>query len=387
MMAPTKKKRWSYSAGERGRNRVRAFEHCSGVLMLEFSDQGRRKRISLGHRDRNRAKEQADLAAAGLGTRETLVPGNAPKATLETLFEKYLGEVTPRKCASSQKHDHRVLEMYRRYWGPDRVLDSLSVREWDNYIADRRSGRICPPRGRGRPVGERVIEQDLRLLQAVLNWATLAGNREGRTLLSRNPLKGLRLPKEKNPNRVILTEDEYLKLLQVAPDVDWRFHVALVLAHETGHRIGAIRKLQWSDIDEVTTMIRWRAEHEKTGYEHHTPMSDAAVHAVMLARNQHPGIGDSPLLPAPKDPSEPSSRHLARDWWKKAEAMAGLEPKRGRGWHSLRRKFASDLMDQPLKILCELGGWKDPSTILKCYQHPDEAQLREALEDRRRSTA
>ena len=72
-------------------------------------------------------------------------------------------------------------------------------------------------------------------------------------------------------------------------------------------------------------------------------------------------------------------------WWNKAVARAGLEPKRGRGWHSLRRKFASDLMDQPLKVLCELGGWKAARTVLQCYQRANEDRLREALEDRRRS--
>ena len=29
--------------------------------------------------------------------------------------------------------------------------------------------------------------------------------------------------------------------------------------------------------------------------------------------------------------------------------------------------------------LCQLGGWKDPHTILKCYQTADEESMREAL--------
>lgn len=34
-------KRWSYSTGERGRNRVRAFEHPkTGTLFLEFAEGG-----------------------------------------------------------------------------------------------------------------------------------------------------------------------------------------------------------------------------------------------------------------------------------------------------------------------------------------------------------
>ena len=73
-----------------------------------------------------------------------------------------------------------------------------------------------------------------------------------------------------------------------------------------------------------------------------------------------------------------------RDSWKGAEELAGLERKRGRGWHSLRRKFATDLMHKPLKVLCQLGGWKTAQTILICYQQPNEGALREALSDRRR---
>ena len=88
---------------------------------------------------------------------------------------------------------------------------------------------------------------------------------EGLLLLESNPLRGLKLPREKNPARVLLTHSEYETLLGVSLVMDWRFRVALVIVHETGHRIGAIRKLRWSDIDMEGDVIRWRAEHEKTG--------------------------------------------------------------------------------------------------------------------------
>ena len=169
--------------------------------------------------------------------------------------------------------------------------------------------------------------------------------------------------------------------------VDWRFRVALVLAHETGHRIGAIRQLRWSDIDMEGKTIRWRAEHEKSGYEHRTPVTAEALAALEEARKRNPVTGHTLVLPSPQDPSRCVGSCQARGWWQKAEALAGLEPKRGRGWHSLRRKFASDLMDQPLKVLCELGGWKEAKTVLQCYQRADEAQLRKALESRRRVRA
>jgi len=54
----------------------------------------------------------------------------------------------------------------------------------------------------------------------------------------------------------------------------------------------------------------------------------------------------------------------------------------GRGWHSLRRKFATEMKATNLKDLCALGGWKDHNTILKCYQQPDPETMRVALANR-----
>ena len=189
-------------------------------------------------------------------------------------------------------------------------------------------------------MADRTIERDLKFLLSVLNWAARSRDERGRLLLESNPLRGLKTPKEKNPTRVLLTEAEYEAMLRVSVEVDWRFHIALVLAHETGHRIGALRQLRWSDIDMEARVIRWRGEHEKTGYEHRTPVSAEALGVLEEARWRNPGIGDLPVLPAPKDTSMCVGQWPIRDWWEKAEVLAGLEPKRGRGWHSLRRKFA-----------------------------------------------
>ena len=154
------------------------------------------------------------------------------------------------------------MRMFLGFFGRDRSPATLSQRDWDRFIRERRAGRVGPS---GRPVSDRTIEQDLKLLLAILNWAAKSRDEHGRLLLDSNPLKGLKTPKEKNPTRVVLVEEEYLALLEVSRQVDWRFRVALVLAHETGHRIGAIRQLRWSDIDFEERVVRWRAEHEKSG--------------------------------------------------------------------------------------------------------------------------
>ena len=101
--------------------------------------------------------------------------------------------------------------------------------------------------------------------------------------------------------------------------------------------------------------------------------------ALEKARRMSNGTADSPVLPAPRDPSRCLSHMSAHRMWNRAKTLAGLEPKHRRCWHSLRRKFSSGLMDQPLKVLCELGGWKNARTVLQCYQRTDEGQLRKAL--------
>lgn len=55
----------------------------------------------------------------------------------------------------------------------------------------------------------------------------------------------------------------------------------------------------------------------------------------------------------------------------KVQTLAGLGPRRGGVWHSLPQKFASGLLDQPLMVLCELGGWKTGQTVLRCCPRAD----------------
>ena len=293
MMARTKRSRRSYGAGEWGRNRVRVFpDPKTDLYQMEWRENGRRLTRSLGHREWVRAKKQADEFAAGFVGPDLNGKAEAEPEplTLGGLFDIYGEEVTPIKGAHTQGHDRAAMHMFLRFFGRNRYPATLSQRDWDRFIRERRAGRIGPS---GRPVSDRTVEYDLKFLVAVLNWAARSRDEQGRPLLDRNPLKGFRKPTEKNPTRVVLGEDEYRALLKVASWVDWRFHVALVLAHETGHRIGAIRQLRWFDID----------------FE----------------------------------------------------------------------------MDQPLKVLCALGGWQTAKTVLECYQRPDARQLRKALEARRRS--
>ena len=381
-MASTIQKRstkpWSYIAGEKGRNRVRVFTHpVTGRLFLEFRDEGgRKRRVALGHRDEEQAKAKAETVAVALRAPEKLA---AVPLTLGALFDNYLRERTPSKSLDKQRHDRAASRRILDVLGQGRRVGELTHRDGHRFAADRfRLGDLRRKQTVGRPLGVRQVQYDLGFLQATLNWALGAG------LLDRNPMRGFRVAaKPETPRRPQLTSAHYQALLKVANQVAPDLRLALVLAHETGHRIGAIRCLRWSEIDLKAKVIRWRRENDKIGYEHDSPISVTACRALRQARRNRPRIGDGWVFPSPADPGRPVSRHLIRDWWEKGEQRARIRHDRGKGWHSLRRKFATDLKHVPIRDLCALGGWKDPQTVLKCYQQPDEATMRQALEQRR----
>ncbi len=366
-MARIRKQQETFTTGEKGTNRVRAFWHKSGKLFLEYRRTGRKVRQSLGHADWGRAKMEAEDLAAQLRR-----PDHRDAVSLATLFENYLREVTPTKSHRKQQHDRRTVGLVVRILGGARLAADLTHRDAVRYATERRRiGDLRPRKGDAPPppVGPRMIAYDLHFLRAVLHWGVGAG------WLDRNPLAGFRIVEEANPCRPVFTEEQYQALLGVAGTFPPAFRLLLELAHETGHRIGALLALRWSDVDLGTGRIRWRAASDKIGWEHSTPLTATARAAFETYRAAHPGIGDSPVFPG--------SRHLCRDWMERAQKRAGLPPEKGRGWHALRRHFASELRHVPLRDLCDLGGWKDSTTVVKCYQRPSEEAQVAALESRR----
>lgn len=374
-----------YHAGEKGRNRVGVFERDSGIFYLEFWEGDRRKRISTGHCNWEKAKRQADRLAAQFGE-ET--PEEGDPTTLGTLFDKYIRERTPEKAESTQKHDRRCRELFCRFFGRDFPASELNQEHWDRFRRKRRTGAIDArghevPETDRTPRGARIVAKDLVLLNSVLRWGVRSG------WLDSNPCQNLtsgenrKYPKEKEPRRPHLSDKRYKKMLGVASNIDWRFRLALKLANETGHRIGSIRQLRWSDVDLKERTVRWRGRNDKIGHEHTTALTGTAVRALREDRKGRPAVGEAWVFPAPRDDSKPCSRHLMRNWWLKAEQMAGIEHEKGVGWHTLRRKFANEFMHVPLKVLAGLGGWKKESTILQCYQSTDVEDQRQALRHRR----
>lgn len=209
---------WSYTTGEKGRNRVRAYERSSGIIYLEFYERDaetgerKRRRLSTRHRDRERAKRQADELAAKFARS---APDGSTQPTLRELFDSYLEYRSPQVSERRQRFHRRINEPFCRYFGTKTEAATLNRSDWDRFVQDRASGAIDQ---RGRDVAEpdrstvkpNTVRRDLQGLRAVLNWAVQAD------LLDANPTTGYPLPTEKNPRRPRLTEERYQAMLAVA---------------------------------------------------------------------------------------------------------------------------------------------------------------------------
>jgi integrase len=376
----------TFSVGDRGRNRVRVFSRGTRGFYAEFSERpeggGKRIRLALGTTDHEVAKAKAETLAVELRA-NTEARARPVAFTLDKLFELTEG-LSTEKGTSKRQHDQRCTEMFCRYWGAKRVVSTLSIADWHTFIRDRRRGVIAPATvKKQRTVRNRVIEYDLRFLLSALRLATLTPDSKGGTLLGRNPFQGFPLPKEESPMRPTLTPEELIKLRKAAPLVHPLFELALTIAYATGHRMASIRKLRWSDIQLDQKRIRWRAENDKIGFEHITPILDDLVGLLAARQKTEYVIGDAWVFPSPLDASKHCSREILTTWWRRAVTLANLPPVARRGAHAMRRMFASEMKDTPLKDLAYLGGWKSPQTLLTVYQQPDEETQRAALAKRR----
>jgi integrase len=230
------------------------------------------------------------------------------------------------------------------------------------------------PGRKGKRVRARIIEQDLKLLQAVLNWGVMA------KLLDKNPLHRFATPKEESPNRPVLTAEQFATVREQAVRMSNTAELFVCLLWFTGHRGASVRQLRWDDVDLAGASIRWRADVDKIGYEHRNPLDAELVPLLTQARAVADLIGDVWIFPYPRDAKEPMTRDDAADLWRSIADASGIKVGSRIGTHAFRRAFANRLRDVNLRDLKDLGGWKSAQTVVGTYLQPDQDAQRAALE-------
>jgi integrase len=361
---------WSKSIGERG-HRVRLYEARPGSpIMRSVFINGKEVRKSLGHRDKEKAVRQAyELLTALLTNEQALDERSLTLGLLANLYLESPAHLS--KKPRTQRAESQILRRVVEFLDRTRRVDTLSESDVKRYTMARHQG--------DRPVGDRTIGADLEMLLRALRWAVRERKANGERLLKENPLVGVRLPSEKNPRRPVMSHDEYVRLLDVAERVHPLLKLALTVAEGTGRRLSAWRNLWWDDVDFAAGTIRWCAEHDKKGHEQVVPISQSVKDALWTARRAQQSIGNTPVFPAPRDPSSPCGADLLGTWLRKAYDLADITPQPGGMWHPLRRKWATERKGYPVKDVAAAGGWKDEGTMLKSYQQADPETIRKVV--------
>ena len=374
------RKRWSSSVGSQRRARVRVYERTpGGTLYCAVWLPGRgSSRRSLGHTDRKRALREASELAKLRAAGEVDQPRSV---TLGVLCARYLAEMTHARDGSLKTEGYRR-DCARRaghllqWFGDQCEVLALTPDRMQAYVRARRSGEIT-----GRPVRTRSVQCDLVFLKTVLRWATGVFE-HGRPLLQGSPLAAYTVPRERNPKRPLIDAAAVAALLAAAGQVSPQLHLLITLADSSGRRLSSMLGLRWDDIDLQRGCMRWRAELDKSRRASETPVPRAVVPQLTLQRRLQAAIGSALLFPHPKRSraGQPVTRHLAAYWLKRAFELAGIPKPEESLWHAFRRRWATSRKHLPLVDVAAAGGWRDLTTLLTCYQQPDEETLREVVD-------
>jgi integrase len=105
------------------------------------------------------------------------------------------------------------------------------------------------------------------------------------------------------------------------------------------------------------------------------PIGPEVRSALDRVLRDRPGLGAAYLFPAPGSPDRPITKDLAVRWLAAAEKLAKLPHLERGGWHTFRRKWATERKHLPTVDVAAAGGWAGTETLVRCYQQADDATM------------
>ena len=251
-----------------------------------------------------------------------------------------------------------ILLEYRLKVTPGKKSHASETRRLNRLLKDPiTSYRVCDLspevlakfRDRRLEQGLRASGYDLQLIRHALNIAKA----EWGVTLHSNPVDTIRMPPKPKPRERRLKPGEYELLLNYATvSQSWFIKPLIILAVETGMRLGEMLKLTWNDWNPEKQTLYLRDT--KNGSNRLIPISDAANAAIQTLTKSHQRI-------------LPTNYEAVKSAWRRLCLRAGIERLR---FHDLRHEAISRWFENEMTMaeVAILSGHRTKSSLLG-YAH------------------
>jgi len=265
---------------------------------------------------------------------------------LADILKRYLEEVTPtKKSAAGEARRINYL-----------LKDNISA----IFLSELSSKRLADFRDRRSRDGLRTAAYDLQVIRHALNIASS----EWGIYLKVNPVEQIRLPKPPKPRERRVTSSEYESLLLEAKASRSKYmYPLIVLAVETGMRLGELLKLQWSDFDEQERILTIRDT--KNGEDRVVPLSITAFDTLSTLDRDKSSLFET-------------NYHAVKSAWQRLCKRSGIENLR---FHDLRHEAISRFFEKGMTLpeVTMLSGHKTKTQALR-YAHCDFTNILKKLQ-------
>ena len=291
--------------------------------------------------------------------READVPKTKPasKVTVQAIIRAYLEHYTSESVTSKKQAEYHARHVVR-------VLGRRQA-----MLLDAEALVAFAREELGRGISQLTINRRVCVLRTALSWAV------EQMLLPFNPISGVRLSKGRARRFAPPTPAEAERIMRCAAP-----HVARVvlLGVWTGARVGPseLFRISWDDVDLNSATIRiWSAQKNKARPWRDVPIRASFIPILREWQEQDDVQGIAYLIHWGGRPVQ--SIHRA---WQTALRRAGIT-RRVRPY-DLRHAFATFALEHgaDIKALADLMGHRDPTMILRTYQHVQESQRRQCVE-------
>jgi integrase len=323
------------------------------VWWMSFIVKGKRYRRSTETEDGKLAKRIYDKVKGQVAEGKWFERSPGEDRTFKEMMEKYMKEHSIPKKKSSDR-DERSLKNLNPFFGEYPIVE-INRRMIDQYKQMRRQ----------KEAAAATINRELALIKHAFNLAL-----KDWEWVKENPLSRISMEKENNKRDRWLTSEEEERLLEVSPN--WLKDL-VVIAVNTGMRLGEILSLTWEGVDLVRKTIT--IFESKNGEKRTIPINVPVLE--LLKDKSKVRSKKTNLVFYDKNHLRMDESNLGKSFKIRVE-KANIQNFR---FHDLRHTFATRLVQdgKDLYIVQKLLGHKTP-LMTQRYAHHNPESLRGAVD-------